>query len=173
MVRLKAEYGFKVEWQGFVLHPEIPVGGTTAQAYFGAARAAAFHDQLGRFAAGFGVPLGQPEKIPNTRRALAMTEYARDQGKLEEFQPLVMTAHWRDGIDIESPTQLAELAEQVGLDPRAASDASESDEFLERVKQYGVEAAQRQVTGIPTCFIGEKRIVGCQPFPTFLKAAGL
>jgi len=68
-------------------------------------------EYMERFAASFGVyDIRVPERLPNTRRALAMAEFAREYGKLNIFRDLAMQAHWKDGKDLESDRDLSELA---------------------------------------------------------------
>jgi len=122
-------------------------------------------DHLRRFAAAFGVEgLRIPERTPNTRKALALAEWARDQGRLHPFREAAMSAHWRDGQDIEDEQVLARLAAAAGLDPEAAAAALRDPLYAGRVDSMGDEAARAGVTGIPTFFIGDRMVVGCQPY---------
>lgn len=164
LVRLHEEFDLEVSWHGFELHPEVPPGGRAVDELFGAERALEYRDYLTRFAAGFAVEIGWPARVPNTRRALALTEHARDVGKLEPLRDALMAAHWLDGLDIEADADLRSIAEGVGLDPQAALGAADDPAYLERVDQARQQAHQRGVTGIPTFLIGERRSVGCQPY---------
>lgn len=141
-------------------------------------------DQLATFAAGFGVKMRFSERIPNTRRPLALAEYARQQGRLEPFREAAMDAHWQEGVNIEDSEVLRRLAQEAGLDPMAALNAADGPEMQARVDQLGGEAKRWGVTGIPTYFLlpdgwepgkvqpelpGKPvRIVGCQPYETVL-----
>src|SRR4051812_35872845 len=100
----------------------------------------AMHAQMTQFAAGFGVTMKFSERLPNTRRPLAMAEYARDQGHLEAFREAAMDAHWSRGVDIESDGVLRELAKDAGLDPDLALAAADSAPMQARVDALGDEA---------------------------------
>jgi predicted DsbA family dithiol-disulfide isomerase len=144
----------------------------------------AMHAQMAQFAAGFGVEMRFSDRLPNTRRPLALAEHARSQGKLHPFRDAAMDAHWLRGVDIESDGVLKELAAQAGLDPDAALAAADSPEMQARVDAMGEEAKRWGVTGIPTYFLLPKgwspgdppptdgsrpvRIVGCQPYEQVL-----
>jgi 2-hydroxychromene-2-carboxylate isomerase len=119
---------------------------------------------MARFAGEFGVEIAQPDLIPNTRRALAVTEYARERGKLEEFRDATMAAHWFGGKDIESDADLGALASMVGLDPQGAISAADDASYIARIYRIREEAHRRGVRGIPTFFIGYRRLFGCQPY---------
>lgn len=78
-------------------------------------------DYVRRFAAAFGITeLRVPARIPNTRRALAIAEYAREHDRLEPFRHAAMEAYWREGRDLEAAAVLWEVAVQAGLDPAGA-----------------------------------------------------
>lgn len=124
-----------------------------------------------RFAAGFGVPLRVPARSPNTRAALAVAEFARDQGRLHPFRDAAMRAHWRDGRDLEDPAVLAACAAEAGLDPAAARAAITDPALVARVDAMGRDAARAGVTGIPTFLVGRRRVVGCQPWPVIAATA--
>lgn len=117
------------------------------------------------FAKSFGIEdMRASERLPNTRRALAVAEYARDQGKLEPFRHAAMDAYWRGGQNLEDDAVLEEMAREVGLDPKAAVEAQDAPEYLQRVDDARRDANARGVHAIPTFFIDGQRIVGCQPY---------
>ena len=134
------------------------------------------HARLQEFAKGFGVTdMNLRDRSPNTRRALAISEYARDQGKLERWRNLAMDAHWRRGLDLERDADLRSLAVEAGLDPDAAISASRDKRYHQRIDQKRAEAEEMGVTGIPTFVIGDRGLVGCQPYDElarFAEAAG-
>lgn len=143
---------------------------------FGKERITAMHAQLLSFAAGFGITDMHPrDRSPNSRRALAIAELARDEGKLERFRDLAMDAHWRKGLDLESDEDLRALAKDAGLDPDRALAASTDPRYLARIDERREEAEARGITGIPTFVIGDQGVVGCQPYDVlaqFVEACG-
>jgi predicted DsbA family dithiol-disulfide isomerase len=133
--------------------------------YFGAERAREMAAHLVAFAASFGVEgLAQRDRIPNTRKALAMAEFARDRGRLHPLRHAVMEAYWRGGRDIEDDAVLADCAREAGLDAREALAAIVDPAYRARVDAMGVEAQRVGVTGIPTFVMGHHGVVGCQPY---------
>jgi len=161
-----------VSWQGFVLHPEIPVGGIPAEAMFPEPHRSRMFEQLTDFAAAFGVELGAaPERLPNTRVPLAATEWARDQGLLSPFRNRLMEAFWAEGRDIEDVSVLREAAERCGLDPAGATAAARDHRYLARVDAASTEARERGITGIPTFLFGRLPVIGCQSYEHLAHAA--
>jgi 2-hydroxychromene-2-carboxylate isomerase len=122
-------------------------------------------ERLKQFAAQFGLPDMQVrDRSPNTRRALAIAELARDEGKLPRFRDLAMDAHWRRGMDLERDEDLRAIAAEAGIDPDRAIAASTDPKYLARIDARREEAEARGVTGIPTFVIGNQGVVGCQPY---------
>jgi len=139
---------------------------------FGEERSREMRGYLLEFAARAGVEgMMVPEHKPNTRRALALAEHARDRGRLHEARTGLMDAYWRAGRDIEADLVLAEVARESGLDPGAAIRALSSAPILARVDAMGAEAAREGVTGIPTFFLGDRVVVGAQPYPVLAREA--
>ena len=118
-------------------------------------------------AAGYGIhDFVQREHVPNTRRALAVAEVAREEGKLEEFRQRAMDAHWRDGRNIEDDGVLRDLARGAGLSADAV-ERSKDAEYLRRVDAIREEANAIGIHGIPTFVLGRYRISGAQPYEAF------
>jgi predicted DsbA family dithiol-disulfide isomerase len=128
-------------------------------------RLAGMGDYMRNFAAQFGVDdFRSRERIPNTRRALALAEVAREEGKLDAYRTRAMEAHWRDGMDLENDDDLCAIARDAGL-PDGAVERSVSDpKYLRRVDAARAEANAIGVEGIPTFVIGGYGVAGCQPY---------
>ncbi|MES1171646.1 MAG: DsbA family protein [Bacteroidota bacterium] len=170
--RLLAEFDLALDWHGFELHPGTPPGGRPLSTLFPGVDLTRLHAGTRRFAAGFGVAdFTPPSVIQNSRRALAVAELARDQGLLEAFRAAAFQAHWRQGKNLESDADLRELAAMIGLDPDAAVRASDDRIYLARVDLKQAEARAHGVRGIPTFVLGDREIVGCQPYETLAAAA--
>ncbi|MBS2028369.1 MAG: DsbA family protein [Deltaproteobacteria bacterium] len=171
LVRLQKEFDIELDWHGYELHPDTPPGGIALVEKFGP-RIHAMHKNLEQFAKGFGVTdMKLRERSPNTRRALAVAEYAREQGKLEAFRQRAMDAHWTQGKDLESDVDLRALATEAGLDPDAAVAASNDPKYLARIDARREQAEEVGITGIPTFVIGNRAVVGCQPYEVLAKFA--
>jgi predicted DsbA family dithiol-disulfide isomerase len=161
----------ELDWRGFELHPEIPVGGLPLEEMFGVERVRKMRPYLLEFARSQGVAgMVVPAHKPNTRKALALAEWARDRGRLHEVRHGLMDAYWRRGLDLEDDQVLAGVASAAGLDGNAAILEARSPSILARVAAMGREAAASGVTGIPTFEVGQERVVGAQPYPVLAEA---
>ena len=165
MARLKKDFDITVDWKGFELHPETPMGGISLSRLFPAARSREMREHMKNFAAGFGIKgMNSPEMLPNTRRVLAIAEYARDMGKLDIFRSLAMQAHWKESRNLEDTGVLSDLASASGLDPQKAILAGGSSDYFARVDATRAEADRLGITGIPTFIIDRVLMVGCQSY---------
>lgn len=125
-----------------------------------------------QFAAGFGVTdMKRSARMPNTRRALAAAEYARELGLMDRFRALTMDAHWKEGRDIEEPGVLRSLAAAAGMDPDRTMAASEDPVYLGRVDAMRIEYKRVKTGGIPTFVFGAEVVEGCQPYEILAAAA--
>lgn len=169
---MQNEYVVEIDWRGFELHPETPPGGRPIADRVPRERLPQLKRSLREFAASFGVTdLELPDHMPNTRRALAIAEYAREQGKLEAFRYAAMYAHWREGKNLEDEQDLRDIALRAGLKPEAALRAIGAKQYLQQVDAIREEATRMGVTGIPTLVIGRYGVVGCQPYEVITQAA--
>lgn len=170
--RLLASYDLILDWHGFELHPRTPPGGLPLSTLFPGVDLPSLHERTRRFGARFGVAnFNPPDRIQNSRRALAMAELAREQGYLEAFRAAAFEAHWRQGRDLENDGDLRALATTAGLDPDVALGAADDPTYVARVDERQTGARAQGVTGIPTFIIGDQRIVGCQSFEVLAAAA--
>lgn len=169
---MQNEYAIDIDWRGFELHPETPPGGRPIADRVPRERLPQLKSSLREFAASFGVAdLELPARLPNTRRVLAIAEYAREQGKLEAFREAAMHAHWKEEKNLEDEQDLREITLRAGLEPEAAMHARDTERYLQRVDAVREEASSMGVTGIPTWVIGRYGVVGCQPYEVIAQAA--
>lgn len=170
--RLLATYDLVLDWRGFELHPSTPRGGLPLERLFPGRDLAQLHAGTKRFAAPFGVTgFEPPSRLQNSRRALAIAEWARDSGQLEAFRAAVMNGHWRQGRDLESDADLRAMALKAGLPADEALTAADDPRWLSRVDAKQDDARAHGVSGIPTFIIGSHKVVGCQPYEVLAAAA--
>ena len=161
-----------MNWRGFELHPETPEGGADLADLLGEVRLEPMREYMREFAERFGIrDMRHPDRISNTRRALAVAELARGRGRLHPFRHAAMDAYWRHGRDLEDEVVIRSIAADVGLDPDDAAAATHDAGLLARVDAARRESIEAGVTGIPTFFIGDEKVVGCQPFEVLAAAA--
>ena len=99
----------------------------------------------------------------DANQAALYVKQSYDDETFLEFHNAVFDALWQDGRDIGDVDVLAEIADEVGLDPDEIRSAVD-DETLEAELRERFEAAQEAgVTGIPTFVYDEHAARGAVP----------
>jgi predicted DsbA family dithiol-disulfide isomerase len=160
-----------VTWLPFDLHPEYPASGIS-RAELEARYGGAFHERLRRSFEAAGLVYNPPaEVVPNTMRALRLTEFAREQALHPQMHDRLMRAYWEEGRDIGDGAELFTMAVEVGLEEEAAADVIASEAFRERVLASTAQAQSIGVTGVPGFLLGQRLLVlGAQPRAVFEQA---
>jgi predicted DsbA family dithiol-disulfide isomerase len=172
LVQLEEEFDLTVDWRGFELHPDTPRGGIELSRLHPGSDRADMAGYIQKFAERFGVTgMVRTKRVPNTRRALTVAEYARDQGRLDAFRSATMDAHFKEGRDIENDAVLRDLAVASGLDPDRALGAADTAPYLSRIEAIRAEFKSLNVGGIPTFVFGSEAIEGCRVYEELEAAA--
>jgi len=160
-----------VTWLPFDLHPEYPVEGIPRE-QLRARYGSSFHDRLKeRFAEEGFAYNPPPEVVPNTMRALRVTELARERGLHAAVHDRLMDAYWGEGRNIGDPEELRPLAVEAGLDGAEVDDVLAGDAFGERVLGLTAQAVSMGITGVPGFLLDRRLLVlGAQPHEVFERA---
>lgn len=163
LAELMTTIDLEIDWRGFEVHPEIPRGGISAVALMGAERLSEGKEYILQLAQRFGIEMQFPDHVPNSMRALALTEWARGHGKLVPLKDALMDKYWQEGADIEDDQVLCEAACSVGLCPERGLTACEASHWELQVIQNRALGYEMGVSGVPTFISSSDRVVGCQP----------
>ncbi len=158
-------------WLPFDLHPEYPPGGIPREQLH-ARYGDAFRERLKRsFEAAGLVYNPPPDVVPNTMRALSVTELARDRGLHRPVHDRLMHAYWEEARNIGDPEVLREVAVEVGLAENEVAAAIEDSALADRVRASTAEAQSLGVTGVPAFVLDNRLLVlGAQPQDVFEQA---
>jgi predicted DsbA family dithiol-disulfide isomerase len=112
-----------------------------------------------------------PEKVPNSRKALEVTEEAREQGLHEAVHTRLMHAYWSERADIGDETELLDLVAEAGLDRDTAAEALAARRWSDRVDESTRRAYAHGINAIPA-FVLDRRLllVGAYPHEAFQQA---
>jgi predicted DsbA family dithiol-disulfide isomerase len=109
--------------------------------------------------------------VPNSQKALQVTELARDQGLHEPVHSRLMHAYWSEGADIGSEETLLELAVEAGLDRAEAVAALADGRYAPRVEASTMAANRQGIHAIPAFVLDDRLLVlGAQPEELFEQA---
>ena len=107
-------------------------------------------------------------KLANTFNAHCVFQYAKEQGKGNEFFQRSYVAHFTDGEILSDTETLVHLAEEVGLDGAEVRKVVENQANAEKVEQDISEVRAVGVQGVPFFVIDNKYAVsGAQPVEAF------
>lgn len=166
---MEKAYDVDVVWLPFDLHPEIPPEGQPAPAYVRETARNAIGERLREMAleSGREIVLDR-DWIPNTRRPLEASEYAREQGRHGTFHRIVFGKFYGDGEDISNWDVLRAAAVEVGIDPEEMERETESGRFKAIVDEHTQRAQALGITGVPAYVLGNKYLImGAQPYDMF------
>jgi predicted DsbA family dithiol-disulfide isomerase len=164
--RLKKAHGVQVKLVHFPLHPDTPAEGKSLEALF-AGRGydiPKMQAQMRARMAAEGLPYGDRKMTYNSRLAQELASWAVSQPGGEAIHDALFRAYFVDGKNIGDPEVLLRISSELGLDEAQAREVIEKrthqaavDADWEKSRQYGV-------TGVPTYVLGDRGVVGAQPY---------
>jgi predicted DsbA family dithiol-disulfide isomerase len=166
--KLKQDFDLSVEWLGFEIHPETPPEGMPLVKMFPRADVEGMTRRLNSMGAPFGLVFQKIVNISNSRLSLEAGEFAKDQGRFNEFHSSIFNAYFSQGKDIGSIEVLKQIGKEAGLDTDALGKALQTGTYRRAREEAKEEAARRGITAAPTFLFNEKdRIVGAQSIDVF------
>lgn len=175
------EYGgpVEIEYHSFELAPDTPVDyqGTPKQ-YLSERKGLSLEqveDMLERVT-GIASSVGlnydfDSVKQTNTIKAHELLHLAKTHGKQTEMKERLLKAYFEEGQHVGKVENLADLAEEVGLDRNEVITALANQTYLPAVKADVAQAQAYGITGVPFYVIdGKYGISGAQDSSTFAAA---
>jgi predicted DsbA family dithiol-disulfide isomerase len=120
-----------------------------------------------------GLPLRWPRHLPNTRRALAAAEWAR-QHQPEAFSQLqksLFEAHFVKGEDLEDPAVIDRHAGESSMNLAALHAALADGSAEENVTEAEMIGRKHGVRGTPTWLLAHQLVAGLRPAAEFERLA--
>jgi len=165
---LKKEYTIRDEWLPFEIHPETPPEGVLLAERLSHIDWDDMYRNLRTSGARYDIAFGDVTLLSNSRLSLQAGEFARDQGRFEQFHEELFRAYFTDVEDIGSITVLLERGKKAGLDPAEMRTVLEENRYLPRLEAVTAEAHACGITSAPTFIINDRySISGAQPLDVF------
>jgi predicted DsbA family dithiol-disulfide isomerase len=157
-----------VTWLPFDLHPEYPPQGIP-RAELDARYGDGHNERLKARFAELGLGYNPPAQVvPNTMRALRLTELARDRNLHQPFHDRLMQAYWEEATDIGDHGALRALAAEVGLEETEVAHVIDGDAYRDRLLGSTAQAQSIGITGIPAFLLDRRQLIlGAQPRSVF------
>lgn len=171
---LRDSYDLKVNWCMLEIHPDNPAQGRpVTDLGYTQEQVDEFMGELGEMAREEGISLGSRTTTTNSHKALLLAEAAKESGR-EIFYALhrrLFEVYFSEGENIGDQDVLRRLAAETGVPPETVERAWSESKYEDRLRHNLATALSLGVTGTPTYFFGEKRIVGALPTEDLLHAA--
>ncbi len=162
--KLKANYPVKIHWIHFPLHPETPREGRSLEDLFPGRDLTPLRERMRGLMAEAGLPYGDRTRTYNSRLAQELGKWADSLEAESQVHDLLYRAYFVDNRNIGDIEELVMIAEEAGLDPRAAHRVLHDREFENQVDEDWRYSRELGITGVPTFFSNNLVVVGCQPY---------
>ena len=168
--KLEKEYDLDVEWLGLEIHPETPKEGISLKEKFSNINLDQMLSSLNHSGSLYGIKFEGFNQMPNSHNALEAAEFAKEHGKLKEYNCLLMEAYFRDLKDIGNLEVLGELGITIGLNKDELMDSVKNRSYEKVLNNSTKDAHSMRINSTPTFVINNKySIVGAQPIEKFKK----
>lgn len=157
-----------LEWKAYELRPGLPPEGIPRTPKAGEVNG--FLPHLTERANEFGLKLKRSPIVPCSRPALEVAEYAKEQGKFDQFHLAVFKAYWEEAKNIGLRSVIREISRGSGLDAEEVERCLNEGSYTQSVTAQSEEAKQSGINGIPAYVIGGFIIEGVQPYQFFQRA---
>lgn len=156
----------KVKWVHFPLHPDTPQNGRSLEDLF-AGRGYDIPKMQAQMRARMqaeGLPYGTRSMTYNSRLAQELGAWADTQPGGEAIHDALFRAYFVDAKNIGDPEVLVEIAASVGLPADQAREVLEKRTHKDAIDADWQKSHQYGVTGVPTFVVGNRGVVGAQPY---------
>lgn len=168
--RLIAEHNVKIKWVHFPLHPDTPSEGRSLEDLF-AGRGMdipKMQAQMRERMQAEGLEYGERTMTYNSRLAQELGAWADSQAGGEAIHDALFRAYFVDARDVSDLDTLVEIAASVGLSEADARTVLEQRTFEAAIDEDWARSRQIGVTGVPTFVVGNRGVVGAQPYETLV-----
>lgn len=156
----------RVKWVHFPLHPDTPQEGRSLADLF-AGRGYDIPKMQAQMRARMqaeGLPYGTRSMTYNSRLAQELGAWADTQPGGEAIHDALFRAYFVDAKNIGDPEVLVEIAASVGLPADQAREVLEKRTHKDAIDADWQKSHQYGVTGVPTFVVGNRGVVGAQPY---------
>jgi predicted DsbA family dithiol-disulfide isomerase len=117
-----------------------------------------------------GLKLKRSSILPSSRPALEVSEYAKEQGKFDQFHLAVFKAYWEEANNIGLRSVIREIVQECALDADEVERCLDEGRYTRAIKTQSEEAKRSGINGIPAYNVGGFLFEGVQPYQFFQRA---
>jgi predicted DsbA family dithiol-disulfide isomerase len=152
-----------LRWRPFEINPAIPAEGVEVDVYletiFGSREAGrAVLDELASASQEEGIrfDFDRVPSVPNTMDAHRLILFAEADGNGQIMADRLFRGFFEEGRDIGQPEELAQLADEAGLDSERARTVLAGDRYRDSVRLIEARVREAGFTGVPTFVVNER-----------------
>lgn len=165
---------FTCEWYTFEMRPEMPLEGDDLSAKATEEQLLKndkLYDMLALLAKPYGLTYSNKFMRFNTYRSHLAAEYAKTQGKYDEFANEAFKAYFTDTRNLADKEVLNDLAAKIGLDVDEMNEQIDRGKFDGMIRHAKDLAKKHDVAGAPTFIINDKhKMTGIRGYDQFKNA---
>lgn len=168
----------EIEWKSFQLNPELKTNKIQSiHEYLAEAKGwtVEYAKQMGEQVTAMAEEVGlnynmDTTVVANTFNAHRLIQFAKTQNLGDAIEEALFKAYFMEGKNIDSKTELIEIAVSIGLNATEAEKVLDEKQFSEQVEFDAYEAQQIGVRGVPFFVFNRKYgISGAQPLEVFTR----
>lgn len=168
----------ELEWQAFELNPNMPAGGQDIVEHISQKYGSTIEQQKKSQAQltllgseiGFKFDFFDGMRMPNTRNAHILIDYALENGKQTALSLRLISAHFGEHKDISDPQVLAQELQAVGLNSEKGLERLKDVKAREHLINKEAYWQKLGVTAVPTMVFNKTTaITGAQPVAVYKK----
>lgn len=168
----------EIEWKSFQLNPELKTNKIQSiHEYLAEAKGwtVEYAKQMGEQVTAMAEEVGlnysmDTTVVANTFNAHRIIQFAKTQNLGDAIEEALFKAYFMEGKNIDSKTELIEIAVSIGLNATEAEKVLDEKQFSEQVEFDAYEAQQIGVRGVPFFVFNRKfGISGAQPLEVFTR----
>lgn len=168
----------EIEWKSFQLNPELKTNKIQSiHEYLAEAKGwtVEYAKQMGEQVTAMAGEVGlnynmDTTVVANTFNAHRIIQFAKTQNLGDAIEEALFKAYFMEGKNIDSKTELIEIAVSIGLNAAEAEKVLDEKQFSEQVEFDAYEAQQIGVRGVPFFVFNRKYgISGAQPLEVFTR----
>lgn len=169
---MKKEFDITIHLQAFLLRSDIPPEGKYLYGHENEPIEPKLKEPLHTAAIDAGLTkMRRPSIVSYTLPSLEATEYAKEEGKQEQFQKACYKSYWEESQDIGKLNILKDIAINCGLDWDQLESRLRSGFYRDKVLNQYKAALEIGFRGIPAFVIGNNGFTGAVPYDTFKQMA--
>jgi len=157
--KLKASIPLADEWVTWEIHPDVPRAGLRIQDVVPGIDLITRRHKLNALGEPVGIAPGNKEFVPNTRWALEIGEFTRENHKMHEWIDRVYHASFVEDKNIGDKAVLLHIAGQMGLDRDKIGQFLDNGHYSHFLQEHDQECGVKKVEWVPTIFCGDEKIL--------------